>query len=103
MHGQCLSIDEDFPLCDEKIGEYYTGVRRVLTKVWGKRQVAAYMTSTKKSGGPDDCFSVLFFRSRCRFCAHTRKILNETKQKRFYGIHSVIDIFLPMEHRSKLL
>lgn len=47
-HGKRLSIDEDFALSDEKIGDYYTGVRHVLTNLFGTREVLAYVTSTAK-------------------------------------------------------
>ena len=30
----------------EKVGDYYTGVRRVLTNLFGTREVLAYVTST---------------------------------------------------------
>ena len=43
-HGQRLSIDEDFALSDEKIGDYYMGVRRVLTNLFGAKEVLAYVT-----------------------------------------------------------
>ena len=32
-HGRRLSVWDDFVLSDEKIGEYYTGVRRVPTNI----------------------------------------------------------------------
>lgn len=34
---------------NEKIGAYYTGVRRVLTKIFGNREVLAYVTATENS------------------------------------------------------
>lgn len=36
-HGWLLSIYEDFVMSAEKIGGYYTGSRRVLTNIFGKR------------------------------------------------------------------
>lgn len=56
-HGRRLSIYEDFVLSAEKIGGYYTGSRRVLTNIFGKRQVLAYVTSTSKG----ECSRRLFF------------------------------------------
>lgn len=50
-HGRRLSIEDDFTLSDEKIGDYYTGVRRVLTNLFGTREVLAYVTSTARTGG----------------------------------------------------
>ena len=45
-HRRRLSIEDDFTLSDEKVGDYYTGVRRVLTNLFGTREVLAYVTST---------------------------------------------------------
>ena len=47
-HGQRLSIDEDFALSDEKIGDYYMGVRRVLTNLFGAKEVLAYGHISRK-------------------------------------------------------
>ena len=45
-----LSVETDFTFSNEKIGDYYTGVRRVLTKIFGNREVLAYVTATEKEG-----------------------------------------------------
>lgn len=47
-HGRRLSIDSDFILSNEKVGDYYTGYRRVLTNIFGTHEVMAYVTSTGK-------------------------------------------------------
>lgn len=60
-HGKRLSINEDFVLSDEKIGDYYTGVRRVLTNIFGEREVMAYATSTEKNGGSRRLFFSTIF------------------------------------------
>lgn len=62
-HGERLSIKEDFTLSAEKIGDYYMGVRRVLTNIFGQREVLAYVTSTEKTGGSRRLFSVRFSRA----------------------------------------
>ena len=49
LHGKKLSIQNDFMLSGEKIGDCYMGVRRVLTNIFGKREVLAYVTS------PESC------------------------------------------------
>lgn len=72
-HGQRLSIYEDFILSAEKIGGYYTGSRRVLTNIFGERQVMAYVTSSGKEEGIRRLFSALFSRLSCRFSAPGRK------------------------------
>lgn len=79
-HGRRLSIETDFPLSDEKIGNYYTGVRRVLTNIFGSRQVMAYVTAAEK----DTCsrrlfFSTVFPEQLQIFCAWQEKApLNQT-------------------------
>lgn len=55
-HGRHLSIEDDFTLSNEKIGNYYTGVRRVLTNLFGTREVLAYVTSTALTDGPEHLF-----------------------------------------------
>ena len=55
-HGRRLSIEDDFILSDEKVGDYYTGVRRVLTNLFGTREVLAYVTSTARTGGTKHLF-----------------------------------------------
>ena len=50
-HGARLSIEDDFTLSEEKIGDYFIGVRRVLTNLFGSREVLAYVTSTGREGG----------------------------------------------------
>lgn len=47
-HGRQLSLENDFTLSDEKIDGYYIGVRRVLTRLFGTREVLAYVTSAGK-------------------------------------------------------
>ena len=72
-HGKRLSIQDDFTLSDEKMGDYYMAVRRVLTNIFGKREVLAYVTSPEKVPAAGACFSAQFFLSSCRYFAHGRK------------------------------
>ena len=46
-HGKLLSVETDFTFSNEKIGDYYTGVRRVLAKIFGNREVLAYSNPLK--------------------------------------------------------
>ncbi len=46
-----LSVETDFTFSNEKIGDYYTGVRRVLAKIFGNREILAYVTATEKEHG----------------------------------------------------
>ncbi len=74
-HGQRLSIDEDFALSAEKIGDYYTGVRRVLTNLFGVREVLAYVTSTvKECGAKCLFFSTVSPEQLDIFCAWQEKV-----------------------------
>lgn len=50
-HGKQLSVEEDFRMSSEKIGDYFIGVRCVLTNLFADRQVMAYVTSSEKEGG----------------------------------------------------
>ena len=45
-HGKRLSVETNFTFSNEKIGDYYTGARRVLTEIFGNRETLAYVTAT---------------------------------------------------------
>ena len=78
QHGKKLSIQDDFTLSDENIGDYYIGARRVLTNILGRRTVLAYVTSADKETGRR-CFSAQFSRSSSRSSVHGKKNpLNQT-------------------------
>ena len=73
-HGRRLSVKDNFTLSDEKVGDYYTGARRVLTNIFGAREVLAYVTLTEKDGG-SRClfFSTIFPEQLHVFCAWQEK------------------------------
>ena len=73
-----------FTFSDEKIGDYYTGVRRVLTKIFGNREVLAYVTATEKEHGTKRLFfSTIFPEDLQIFCAWQEKApLNQTGNDR---------------------
>ena len=50
-HGTRLSIQDDFSLSEEKVGGYHTAARRVLTNLFGSREVLAYVTATDRASG----------------------------------------------------
>lgn len=79
-HGRRLSIDTDFDLSEEKTGNYYTGCRRVLTNIFGAKEVMAYVTSSCKEGGTRRLFFSTVFPSQLQiFCAWQEKApLNQT-------------------------
>lgn len=87
-HGRRLSIEDDFILSDEKIGGYYTGVRRVLTNLFGARRVLAYVTSTARTGGTKRLFfSTIFPEDLQIFCAwQETSPLNQTGSDRMQYI-----------------
>ena len=79
-HGKRLSVETDFTFSNEKIGDYYTGAQRVLTKVFGNREVLAYVTVTEKEHGTKQLFfSTVFPENLQIFCAWQEKApLNQT-------------------------
>ena len=79
-HGKPLSVETDFTFSNEKIGGYYTGVRRVLTKIFGSQKVLAYVTTTEKEHGTKRLFfSTIFPEELLIFCAWQEKApLNQT-------------------------
>ena len=60
-HGKRLSTDDDFTLSDEKINGYYIGARRVLTNLFGSREVLAYVTTSDKDSGTRRLFFSTIF------------------------------------------
>ena len=82
--GKRLSVETDFTFSDEKIGDYYTGVRRVFTKIFGNREVLAYVTATEKEHGTKRLFfSTVFLEELQIFCAWQEKApLNQTGSDR---------------------
>ena len=87
-HGKRLSANDDFTLSDEKINGCYIGVRRVLTNLFGSREVLAYVTTPEK----DFCtrrlfFSTIFPEQLQIFCAWQEKApLNQTGSEWFQYI-----------------
>ncbi len=69
-HGRRLSVENDFTLSNEKTGGYYTGVRRVITRIFGCREVLAYVTATSKENGTKRLFfSTIFPKDLQALCA----------------------------------
>ena len=79
-HGKKLSIHEDFLLSGEKIGDYFTGMRRVLTNIFGERTILAYVTASAREGGSRRLFFSTVSPERLQiFCAWQQKSpLNQT-------------------------
>ena len=67
-------MENDFTLSDEKIDGYYIGVRRVLTRLFGTREVLAYVTSAGKENTAKRLFfSTVFPEELQIFCAWQEK------------------------------
>lgn len=82
-HGKRLSIETDFILTDEKVGDYYTGMHRVLTYLFGSREVLAYVTASEKSTVSRRLFFSTVFPEQLQiFCAWKEKAsLNQIRSK----------------------
>lgn len=79
-HGKKLSIYEDFNLSSEKVGDYFTGFRRVLTNIFGDRTVLAYVTAAAREGNSRRLFFSTVSPEQLQiFCAWQQKApLNQT-------------------------
>ena len=93
--GGKLSIWDDFVLTEEKIGDYYIAARRVLTNIFGRREVMAYVTSpTKDAGTRRLFFSTIFPEQLEIFCAWQEKSpLNQTGSSRMQYIPLLLYVF----------
>lgn len=68
--GKRLSIQEDFALSAEKIGDYYICARQVLTNIFGNRQVMAYVTAAERESSTRRLFFSTVFPEQLQvFCA----------------------------------
>ena len=78
--GKRLSLENDFTLSGEKIGGYYIGVRRVLTNLFGQREVLAYVTAADPANSSRRLFFSTVFPEKMQiFCAWQEKEpLNQT-------------------------
>ena len=79
-HGKKLSIYEDFNLSSEKVGDYFTGFRRVLINIFGDRTVLAYVTAAAREGNSRRLFFSTVSPEQLQiFCAWQQKApLNQT-------------------------
>ena len=86
--GRRLSIETDFVLSDKKASGYYMGCRRVLTNIFGEREVMAYVTCASREGsGRRLFFSTVFPDQLQVFCAWQEKApLNQTGSSRMQYI-----------------
>ena len=95
LHGKKLSIREDFTLSDEKIGDYYMAACRVLTNIFGKREVLAYVTSPERDSKSRRLFFSTVLPEQLQiFCAWQEKSpLNQTGSSRMQYIPLMLYAF----------
>lgn len=79
-HGKRLSIKDDFSFSEEKIGDYYIGVRRVLSNIFGEREVLALLLLQEIQAVAEGFSSVQFFRNSSPCSVHGRKKLLSIRQ-----------------------
>ena len=89
INWNLFRLDSNCSICNrscnnEKIGDYYTGVRRVLTRIFGTREVLTYVTAAEKEHGTKRLFfSTVFPEDLQIFCAWQEKVpLNQTGSDR---------------------
>ena len=95
VHGRRLSIQDDFILSDEKIGDYFMSARRVLTNVFGKRKVMAYVTVPKRDSDSRRLFFSTVLPEQLQiFCAWQEKSpLNQTGSGRMQFIPLLLYVY----------
>lgn len=94
-HGKRLSTENDFTFSDEKIGDYFIGVRRVLSNLFGEREVLAFVTSTGNTDSSKRLFFSTVFPERISmFCTWQEKApLNQTGSDRMKYIPLFLYVF----------
>lgn len=82
-HGKRLSIENDFSLSEEKIGDCHIGARHVLTNLFGEREVLALVTSAGNENSSRRLFfSTIFPEDISMFWAWQEKApSNQTENK----------------------
>ena len=99
-HGKRLCVETDFTFSKEKIGDYYTGVRRVFTKIFGDRDVLAYVTDTEKGNGTKRLFfSTIFSEDLKVFC--TEEEHSSSDQTDHDPVNYIRCYYMPFDGRSK--
>ncbi len=95
VHGRKLSIQNDFTLSDEKNGDYFMAARRVLTNIFGKREVMAYVTAPKKNSESRRLFFSTVLPEQLQiFCAWQEKSpLNQTGSDRMQFIPLLLYVY----------
>ncbi len=93
-HGCRLLIDSDFVLSIEKVGDYYIGCSRVLTNIFGAREVMAYVTCTGKENDTRRLFSYTATGILCL----AGKSAAEPDRKKMDAVYPLVPVFVPMEH-----
>ena len=84
--GRKLSIETDFTLSNKKVGDYYTGVRRVLTNLFGAREITAYVTASEKNSKSKRLFFSTVFPDELQdFCVDPPKVSFNQEEENWSG------------------
>lgn len=84
--GRKLSIETDFTLSNKKVGDYYTGVRRVLTNLFGAREITAYVTAPEKNSKSKRLFFSTVFPDELQdFCVDPPKVSFNQEEENWSG------------------
>lgn len=102
-HGRRLSVENDFTFLNEKMGGCYTGVYRVITRIFDCREVLAYVTATSKENGTKRLFLSTFFQKICRLCAPFRKKMYLPRPELTRKNIPTVFVLITLEHRNQLL
>lgn len=97
-HGRRLSMKEDFLLSDEKIGDYYIGARRVLTNLFGQREVPAYVTAPEKTQGSRRLYLSHFSTPDADILCLAGKSAPEPDRKQSHAVHSPALLLFQVEY-----
>ena len=93
-HGKHLSVETDFAFSNEKIGDYYIGAHRVITNLFGCREIQAYVTATEKEHGTKRLFfSTIFPEDLQIFCAWQEKELLRALLSQFCKLELRFHVF----------
>lgn len=99
-HGRSLSTEEYFTLSDEKIEDYYMGIRRVLPNLFRQREVFAYATALKITGNKSFDFQHLFPTPDADILCRAGKSTLEPDWKQPYVVYSTVVLLLGGTLRS---
>ena len=95
---------DDFSFSEEKIGDYYIGVRRVLSNIFGEDEVLAFCYFYRKYRQWRKAFLQYSFSGTAHhvLCMAGKSSFQSDRQWT-NEIYSIVPLWIPLESRSKLL